>query len=437
MAPQDESRRDGSRGFRGFVGLMGLVGLALALWALPRVSPVYGIGFALAAGLLESLPVRPRAEVSMSLAPVVTFVALLASGLPVALVAQAGAVVAIVLRRRDRWLERAAVNLGMFTSAAAVSGGVLSVVGGSLGSVHALSSAVGVLGLALAGLAYSLVNALLMAITLKLVAGEGLRTNLGVMGAISLNLALYLPLSAFAAVVMIEVHEATVLLLLVPLLLARESLLGYEAQQRAYDRFLSAFVAAIEAKDPYTRGHAERVGELSEAVATQLGLGYKDRQLARYAALLHDVGKIGVPLSILNKPGKLDEEEFGLIRQHPRTGADLLEGVEFLEPAVDAIRYHHERLDGTGYPYGIDGDEIPYLGRIITVADGFDAMTSTRAYRTARSVEEALRELRRWAGRQFDADVVAALETVVADRQAASEPVDVAVTVAVAAGVGS
>jgi putative nucleotidyltransferase with HDIG domain len=176
-----------------------------------------------------------------------------------------------------------------------------------------------------------------------------------------------------------------------------------------------SFVTAIEVKDLYTRGHSERVATLSVHVAEHLGIAYDQRRLTGYAALLHDVGKIGVPGCIINKPGPIDDDEFAVIKQHPTIGAEILRDIDFLEPVLDIVRFHHERLDGLGYPHGVGEDELGDLVRIVTAVDAFDAMTSTRSYRRALAVDEAVAELRRCAGRQFDPRVVEALAVVVDD----------------------
>ncbi|MBW3620214.1 MAG: HD-GYP domain-containing protein, partial [Actinobacteria bacterium] len=212
----------------------------------------------------------------------------------------------------------------------------------------------------------------------------------------------------------LEVHPATLVLLVVPAVVARKGLLGFQAQAEAYDSLVSAFVKVIEVKDPYTRGHAERVATLSEAVAGELGHDYETRRLVRYAAVLHDVGKVGIPSAIINKPGALDDDEREIIKRHPVVGAEMLRDITFLNPALDIVRCHHERLDGRGYPFGVPGEQLSPLVRIVTAVDAFDAMTSTRSYRRALKVDEAIRELRRHVGTQFDGEAVEALAVIVA-----------------------
>jgi putative nucleotidyltransferase with HDIG domain len=166
---------------------------------------------------------------------------------------------------------------------------------------------------------------------------------------------------------------------------------------------------ALDARDPYTAGHSERVSALSVAVGRQMGLPDDQLDILRLGALLHDIGKIGISDAVLRKPGALTGDEFEIIKEHPVVGARILRSVPFLAPHLPIVELHHERPDGQGYPHRLRGDEIPMLARIVHVADAFDAITSARAYRPARGSSDALRELWRHAGSQFDAEVVHAL----------------------------
>jgi putative nucleotidyltransferase with HDIG domain len=183
-----------------------------------------------------------------------------------------------------------------------------------------------------------------------------------------------------------------------------------EAQtQSAYTGAIRALAAALDARDPYTAGHSDRVSALAVAISRQLHLQPEDIEVIRLGALLHDIGKIGVPDDVLRKPGPLTAAEFDIIKQHPVIGARMLRSVLFLAPHIPIVELHHESPDGRGYPFGLRGDDIPLGARIVHVADAYDAMTSARAYRGARPPSEALHELWRCAGTGFHAEIVAAL----------------------------
>jgi putative nucleotidyltransferase with HDIG domain len=190
----------------------------------------------------------------------------------------------------------------------------------------------------------------------------------------------------------------------------------------AYVGTIRALALTLDARDPYTAGHSERVSALSVAVGRQMGLDDESMEVLRLGALLHDIGKIGVPDDVLRKPGALTAEEFEAIKLHPTLGARILRSVPFLAPHIPIVELHHERPDGSGYPHHLRGDEIPLLARIVHVTDAFDAMTSARAYRPGRSGAEALRELWRCAGAEFDAEIVRALAATLPSADAASQP---------------
>jgi len=177
----------------------------------------------------------------------------------------------------------------------------------------------------------------------------------------------------------------------------------YESLHMNYFNTIRALVLAIEAKDPYMRGHTERVTEYAIAVARVLKMPPPELEILRYAGEVHDVGKISIPDSILGKPGRLTSAERAIIELHPVKGEELLEPLDFLKPVRPIVRHHHERYDGRGYPDRLKKKEIPLLSRIIACADAFDAMTSDRPYRIRKlTLEEALDEIRNNSGTQFD-----------------------------------
>jgi putative nucleotidyltransferase with HDIG domain len=171
--------------------------------------------------------------------------------------------------------------------------------------------------------------------------------------------------------------------------------------------------AAIDEKDPYTRGHSGRVAKFSMLIAQELGMSAADLDRLRIAALLHDVGKIGVDDRVLKKPGSLTQEEFDLMKQHTVKGANIMRPVSQLKEMLPGIELHHEHIDGRGYPYGLRGEQIPLMARIIAVADTLDAMTTNRPYQSAMDIEFALNKIKALTGTKFDAVVVTALESTV------------------------
>jgi putative nucleotidyltransferase with HDIG domain len=192
-----------------------------------------------------------------------------------------------------------------------------------------------------------------------------------------------------------------------------QGLTAAEADSRAaYVGAIRALAATLDARDPYTAGHSERVSALSVLIGRHLQLTEAELDVLRLGALLHDIGKIGLSDAILRKPGPLTPEEYEQLKRHPGQGARILRQVPFLAPHIPIVELHHERPDGRGYPFGLRGDEIPVAARIVHVADAFDAITSARAYRPARGPAEAIAELQRFAGTEFDPVSVEAVEKV-------------------------
>jgi len=182
----------------------------------------------------------------------------------------------------------------------------------------------------------------------------------------------------------------------------QESML-YENMHANYFNTVHALVLAIEARDPYTSGHTERVTKYALGLAERMNIPREQLEVLRYAGEVHDIGKISIPDFILGKPGKLTPAERAIIQLHPAKGAEMLQPLEFLRLALSAVRHHHEKYDGSGYPDGLEKEKIPIMARILACADAFDAMTSERSYRKRRlSVSEAIIEIKNNSGTQFD-----------------------------------
>jgi len=169
---------------------------------------------------------------------------------------------------------------------------------------------------------------------------------------------------------------------------------------------LRVFARVIDTKHLYTSGHSQRVSQYSMLLAEAMHLDHDEISRIKWASLLHDAGKVAIPQSILNKPGPLNEEEFALVKRHPEITAEIIKYIDVFKNLVPTVRHHHEHFDGQGYPDKLETQQIPYLSRIITVADAFDAMTSPRPYQRMRSIQEALAELDRRKGSQFDGEII-------------------------------
>ena len=179
----------------------------------------------------------------------------------------------------------------------------------------------------------------------------------------------------------------------------------YAKLEKAYLDSIETLRYTVEAKDPYTRGHSDRVSEYSVLIGKKLGLSEEDLKTLKIGGLFHDIGKIGIPDSILLKEAKLTDEEYSEIKNHPAIGAHILCNAEVFKNIIPIVKHHHERFDGNGYPGKLAGENIPYLARIAAIADTFDAMTSRRTYRNALSLDIVKEEIQRCSGSQFDPNI--------------------------------
>lgn len=410
------------------------VGVGAHAISAPSLPWLLVAAFFAAAVTLELAPANLNTEIAVSLAVIVQFTAIAYAGLPAAIATAVGAgIVAGVGAHSDHWVK-GAFNVAMLVIAAAFAAITFSAIVGTSLRVPIPDAPLAEplrlsVGLVCAAVVYTMVNTVLLSLAVHYTSGVPLRATLSQLAReITLLQFVYVGLAAIAYVLLADVSVLALLFLAVPLLVARRSLQSVQERQEAYDRMVRAFVKAIQLKDGYTRGHAERVSDLSVLVAERMGLSYEERQLIRYGAILHDVGKIGVSLRILCKAGPLDDDEFAEMKMHPEIGAEMLRDIDFLRPALTIVHHHHERVDGRGYPEGRAGDEISLLTRVVTAVDAFDAMTSTRSYRRALPIEVALEELQANAGSQFDAEVVRHLVAVIHEEgwEVTDEPVAVA-----------
>ena len=315
------------------------------------------------------------------------------------------------LRRGPTFMQRL-FNTGMYALTAYLAGRAYLACGGPVGTPGP-SSFPGLIGpFAAAAVVYVAVNFMLLHTLFWLT-----RDPDAPPGRIGLDFKLWLTdlgygaFGVLIAALWSVLGPFTPVLVLIPVFVARWAVAQFAAQQRAYEATVSALCQAVETKDFYTRGHSERVSRGAVMIATEIGMRLERVGAIRYAGMLHDVGKLGVPTSVLQKRSSLTDDEYAAVQLHPMRGLDIVREIGFLDEALAGIMHHHERIDGRGYPMGLAGDEIPEFARVLAVADAFDAMTSDRSYRGARPVPEAVAELRKWAGKQFDPAFVDAFVT--------------------------
>ena len=335
--------------------------------------------------------------------------------------------------QRASLLRRSAFNIGMWVASSSVAGNVYALAGGQIGHVATLTN---ILPLALAAGADVFVNLTI------LIGVVTLQTGRNPLHILRQDFQWTLPI-VFASTVVgggalalsCEMYGALgVAVFCLPILTTSYSL-------RLYSRNMSSTISKLEsanaqldetnsgllemlgglidADDMYTAGHSRQVAIYSGALAEKMGLAKAERERIVLAALIHDIGKIGIPDSIIGKPGRLTEEEFAAIKQHPVIGAEIIGRMSSLQDLVPLVRHHHERWDGRGYPDGIGGADMPLGARILALADSLDAMCSDRPYRATPSFEEVKAEIQRCSGKQFDPDVVAAFNALASEKSSA------------------
>ena len=277
-------------------------------------------------------------------------------------------------------------------------------------------------GFAIAGLAYFGTNVTLFGLYVykfKKITFDRVWNQLKITGAA--NYLALMPLAYLIAVIQDRLGLFGVFLFLLPLAVARFSFQRYLDVHHMFLSTIRALALALEAKDRYTYGHADRVARLSVEIGKVLRLPDKQLELLQYAGILHDIGKIGVRDEILNKPGRYTAEEYEEMKKHPVIGARIVSGIDSLEIVASWVRHHHEKFDGTGYPDGLKGTNIPLGARIIAVADAFDAMLYDRPYKAGRPLPEVIDELKRCSGSHFDPEIVDVLLTLIASPERVAE----------------
>lgn len=376
------------------------------------------LGLALAFGALaflaEQFPISLSIGTTYSVTFVVTIAAIVVAGPSEAAVAALFGTFSVADARR-RPLHRHVFNASQLVLSAAVAGVVYQAVGDAFGGVGVRSLSPWIIvSLTATAIVNFLLNTSLVSGAVALSERRPLRQvwrrSYAIVGP---TYVAFVVMGFLLGILYVEIQFGAVFFLLMPLLVARHAFQAAVAMEDAYDSTVRGLIRTLEAKDPYTSGHAGRVSQLSEMVARAYGLSPADQRRIRYAALMHDVGKLVVQNRVLQKPGKLTPEEYEHMKAHPVHGVEIVSEIELLDEALVGVRHHHERLDGRGYPDGLAGDEIPLFARLIMVADAFDSMTSTRSYRKAKTIDEALAELHRCVDTQFDPKAIAALERAI------------------------
>ena len=398
-----------------YIGIVAASAIALLVYLIPSL-PSFSdrwsafIFFLVISIFAEFIPVELPKGGHITIGFPIDFVLILVYGPALAMVVTAlGAIIAETIEKKVS-LYKIIFDAAQYALTVGVAGLVYQYAGGVIGFQNFLKF---IFPAALSALTYCFINLTLVTIVIFLDQGSSISTVWRIN--FKENLPTYLaeaPLGFLMAIIYVQVGMWGILLFFLPLLLARRSFELYTKMRKIYLETMRALAAAIDAKDPYTKGHSERVTEMAIALAQELNLPEQQIEDLEYAALLHDIGKIGIDERILGKNGGLTSEEWEKIREHTLIGAKIIEPVKFLKNSYQAIYYHHERYDGSGYPAGKKGEEIPLFARIIAVADAYDAMKSDRPYRKKLSKDEIIQELREQAGGQFDPEVAQALISI-------------------------
>jgi len=402
-----------------YIGVITTSAIALFIYLMPSLLLLSDIWLVLIFFLTisvfaEFIPVDLPMAGSITIGFPLDFIIILVYGPALAMLISAiSAIISEALEKKTSWYK-IIFNTSQYALSVGVAGLTYQYVGGVVGFQNFFKFAFPAI---LCALTYCLVNSILVTMVISLAQDSKIITvwRLNIKEMIPSYLA-EAPMGFIMAIVYVEVGIVGILLFFLPLLLARRSFELYTKMRKVYLDTIRALAAAIDAKDPYTKGHSERVAKMSVTLAQELNLSGREIENIEYTALLHDIGKIGIADSILGKKGSLTSQEFDKIKEHTAMGANIIEPVDFLKNSYWAIYHHHEKYNGKGYPDGLKSEDIPILARIIAVADAYDAMNSDRPYRKKLNKDKILKELKDQSGKQFDPEVVKALISVL-DRE--------------------
>ena len=362
----------------------------------------------------EFIPVELPGGGSITIGFPMDFVAILVYGPALAILITAlSAIIGVTVKGKTSWYK-IMFDASQYALSAGIAGMAYQALGGVVGATNLTRYIVPAL---ICALTYYLINSSLFMIVISLAEEISILSvwKNRIRGIIVTYIALA-PIGFVMAIVYVSIGIWGIILFFFPLILARRSFELYTKMRKMYLETIRALAEAIDAKDPYTKGHSERVTQTSVALARELNLPEREIDNIEYAALLHDIGKIGIDERILGKNDGLTSEESKRIKEHTIIGAKIIKPVEFLKDSYKAIYHHHERYNGDGYPDELKGEDIPISSRIITVADAYDAMGSDRPYRKKLNKDKILKELKVQSGKQFDPEVVKALISIL-DRE--------------------
>lgn len=359
--------------------------------------------FILLSVALDYLPVDLPLIGSVTVNFALDFAMILIFGLPTAamVAALSYCIYALLNSQGEMVLSKLLFNIGQIVTTVILAGSAYIYFGGSVGMFKYAN----ILPALFAIIVYLLINTGLVTILYSLLINASLSETL--ISNIKWAVPNYLVLGALGFLIAFLYEHMSmmgVMVLFVPLLLARHTFKLYMDMRNMYLNTIQGLAATIDAKDHYTAGHSSRVSEYVVAMAKEMGFPERRLEHLKYASMLHDIGKIAIPDGILNNTGKLDDEAWEKMQSHVVAGSDIVSQISFLNAELD-VKHHHERYGGGGYPDGLKGEEIPLGARIIAVADAFDAMTTDRPYRKGLAVEVAFQELIRGKGFQFDPEI--------------------------------
>ena len=402
-----------------YIGAVTGLAIALFIYLVPSLSFTADmwlvlIFFIVLSTIAEFMPVDLPIGGNVTIGFPIDFVVILVYGPATAMVVTVfGALIGEIGGGKTRWYK-IVFNIAQYALSAGIAGMVYQGLGGVIGAAN-LSNYI--IPAAICAVVYYLINSNLFMTVISIAEEVSILSvwKNRIRGIIATYLALA-PIGFIMAMIYVAIGIWGIILFFFPLILARRSFELYTKMRIVYLETIRALAAAIDAKDPYTKGHSERVAETSVALAQELNLSDRDIENIEYTALLHDIGKIGIADNILGKESKLTNKEFDKIKEHTVMGAKIIEPVDFLKNSYKAIYHHHEKYNGKGYPDGLKSEDIPLSARIIAVADAYDAMGSDRPYRKKLNHNKILRELKEQSGKQFDPEVVKALISVL-DRE--------------------